>query len=115
MPKHYAFLAPVMASVLRRKMTDLNENQQEEADDGAAVLNELHVVHMRVAHKYGERWKKAGFWRRLWLRYKIAREMDEEVSRKPWGKEAGPVRFSDEFMNNIAEQDAPADTDNPRR
>ena len=94
-------------------MTGLNQTECDEGE--AAVLSELHAVQMRVAQQYAQRWKNAGFLKRLWLRPRIRKEMDDEVRKRPWGKDAGPGWFSDSFMNGIAEQkDAPLQSDRAR-
>jgi len=52
-------------------MIDSNDENAKAAAEEARVLCELHTLEESVASKYAREWKRAGYFRKIWLRREI--------------------------------------------
>ncbi len=95
-------------------MTDSPQFKNDE-DEAAKAITEWLAVGLRVGRKYARQWKRAGHWRKFWLRRKIRNEMLREARKRPWGRDSRNEWFADSFMDNITEEpDEPSAGTTPR-
>ena len=92
-------------------MTDSNDKIDKAEAEAATVLCELHALEESVASKYARRWKRAGYFRKIWLRREIRKAILKEARKRPWGEGMRRNWYADSFMDYIVEKYGKPDAD----